>query len=59
MLSREELFTGTYLQYRWYRQFDVTPDGEHFVMIEDPPGSHLEVVLNWFTELERLVPTDN
>jgi hypothetical protein len=30
-------------------------DGKHFVMIENPPGSHLEVVLNWYDELVRLV----
>jgi hypothetical protein len=43
------------VQYRWQRQYDVHPDGKHFVMIEDPPGSHLEVTLNWYTELERTV----
>jgi Tol biopolymer transport system component len=54
VLSRSTLFEGDFVQYRWQRQYDVHPDGSHFVMIEDPPGSHLEVVLNWFTELERV-----
>ena len=43
--------------------YDVAPDGERFVMIrpiEDssttaPP--EIRVVVNWFEELERLVPT--
>jgi hypothetical protein len=28
--------------------------GKHFVAI-DGPGKHLEVVLNWYDDLERLV----
>lgn len=34
----------------------------HFVMIETDPngdGRRLEIVLNWFDELERLVPTED
>ena len=46
-----------------YVEYDVTPDGEHFVMIDEsrsePPPSELILVLNWFEELKRLVPTDN
>jgi hypothetical protein len=53
VVSRKTLFEGDFVQYRWQRQYDVHPDGEHFVMVEDPPGSHLEVVLNWFAELDR------
>jgi hypothetical protein len=49
--GRRTLFEGSFRQYRWQRQYDVHPDGEHFVMILDPPGGHLEVILNWFTEL--------
>lgn len=41
--------------------YDVFPDGQHFVMIEvDPearPITHAKVVLNWFDELKRLVPS--
>jgi Tol biopolymer transport system component/predicted Ser/Thr protein kinase len=55
VVSRKTLFKGDFVQYRWQRQYDVHPDGEHFAMIENPPGSHLEVVLNWFSELDRLV----
>ena len=43
------------------RDFDVTPDGQRFVMLQrDAPETTNEVhiVLNWFEELERLVPRD-
>jgi hypothetical protein len=37
--------------------FDVSADGERFVMVKDESGSgRLNVVLNWFDELTRLVP---
>ena len=41
--------------------YDVTPDGR-FVMIRAEEGAgatQIHVVLNWFEELERLVPTEN
>jgi len=55
VVSRSTLFEGDFVQYRWQRQYDVHPDGEHFVMIANPPGSHLEVVFDWFSELDRSV----
>ena len=55
VVSRATLFEGDFVQYRWQRQYDVHPDGERFVMISNPPGSHLEVVLDWFSELDQLV----
>jgi serine/threonine-protein kinase len=37
--------------------YDVSADGERFVMIKDESGSgRLNVVLNWFDELTRLAP---
>ena len=54
VVGRRTLFEGDFRQYRWHRQYDVHPDGTHFVMIEDPPGGHLEIILNWFTELEQI-----
>jgi len=39
--------------------YDVTPDGERFVMIAGDPRAtvtQLNVVLNWFEELKRRVP---
>ena len=45
---------------RYELTFDVTPDGEHFVLIESPVlPTRITVVLNWFEELKRIVPTDN
>jgi hypothetical protein len=38
--------------------YDVSPDGERFVMVKDESGSgRLNVVLNWTEELKRLVPS--
>ena len=42
------------------RNWDVSPDGERFVLNRAATDTaRLNVVLNWFEELERLVPTDN
>ncbi len=40
--------------------YDVTPDGQRFVMVRSGQTvvqSQINVVLNWFEELKRLVPT--
>ena len=52
----EPLFSGNYA-----RRFDVFPDGQHFAMITftEVDLRELEVVVNWSTELEETVPTDN
>ncbi len=42
--------------------YDVTPDGERFLFIcrsSETPAAQIHVVINWFEELNRLVPTDN
>jgi Tol biopolymer transport system component len=37
--------------------YDVSSDGQRFVMVKDEPGAgRLNVVLNWSEELKRLVP---
>ena len=45
--------------------YDVTPDGQGFVMIRTPEGAtesagttQVTLVQNWFEELKRLVPTN-
>jgi serine/threonine-protein kinase len=41
--------------------YDVATDGHRFLMIPlatQPPRRHIHVVLNWFEELRRLVPSD-
>ena len=52
------LFTGDYMDSNEW-SYDVTPDGERFLMLRRPPGTEprqVVVVTNWFRELERLVP---
>lgn len=46
------------------RQWDVTPDGQRFVVLGtsesgDASRPRLHFVLNWLDELERLAPTDD
>jgi hypothetical protein len=58
---------GQYLAPRGGRTYDVSPDGKRFLMIKDatptptssgaPRPSQLVIVLNWFEELKRRVPT--
>ncbi len=43
--------------------YDVSSDGQRFLMIQasqeqQEPVTQINVVLNWFEELKRLVPTD-
>ncbi len=45
------LFEGSYLP-----GFDISPDGQRFLMLKLETESTIHVVLNWFEELERLVP---
>jgi hypothetical protein len=53
------LFEGRYDTVPWNANYDVTPDGQRFLMVqpaEPTSQSQLNVVLNWFEELKRLVP---
>ena len=47
------------------RMYDISPDGERFVLVKELSGGDGEteapqvvLVENWFEELERLVPTN-
>ena len=61
------LFEGSYSYGRLDKtpQYDVSPDDQQFVMVKEAsdtgerPVTQINVVLNWFEELKRLVPTDN
>ncbi|MDA2939177.1 hypothetical protein MYX75_13070, partial [Acidobacteria bacterium AH-259-A15] len=60
----EVLFTGSYF-IGFGRNYDISPDGQRFLMMkageqteESSAPTQLIVVLNWFDELKRLVPTD-
>ncbi len=52
------LFTGRYTS-AFVVNYDISPDGQRFLMIKAVEGStgQINVVLNWFEELKRLVPT--
>ncbi len=52
------LFTGSYFRWPYHSNYDVSPDGERFVLIkrrEAGASQRVVVVLNWFEELRRLV----
>jgi hypothetical protein len=52
------MFEGNYINVMGI-EYDVAPDGKHFVMIQanEPksPPTEFNVVLNWFSELQRQV----
>ncbi|MEJ2702372.1 MAG: protein kinase [Sedimentisphaerales bacterium] len=53
------LFDDCYFEYIDYgRTYDITPDGQRFVMVKDvnPPPHRIAVIQNWFEELKRLAP---
>jgi serine/threonine-protein kinase len=59
--NAEILFRGPYLNGNG-RQFDISPDGERFLMVRlgrEPGSAEIHVVVNWFDELKRLVPNDD
>lgn len=61
--SPELLIEGSFIPSAWFgRNFDVAPDGQSFVLLEsvlpEEVDAKLQVVLNWTTELEGLVPTE-
>jgi len=56
------LFEGAYVSNQRLPQvqnYDVSPDGQRFLMIKDhTEPAQIHVIRNWFEELKRLVPTD-
>jgi Tol biopolymer transport system component len=59
----EVLFEGRYVSTRFlagYQYYDISPEGQRFLMIKAVGQSaQINVILNWFEELKRLVPIDN
>ena len=56
-----QLFAGDYAPTNPMRSYDITPDGQHFIMLRREPMpdqrvTKLTVVLNWFDELRRRAP---
>ena len=39
--------------------YDIHPDGDRFLFVQDQVTQEIHVVLNWFEELKRKVPTGN
>jgi Tol biopolymer transport system component len=55
------LFEGSYVTTQFTPgkpYYDISPDGQRFVMIRAAGEAQINVVLNWFEELKRLVPTN-
>jgi serine/threonine-protein kinase len=56
------LFEGRYVMgWGGGQMYDVSPEGERFLMVREPPEAaptEIRVVLNWVEELKRLVPTE-
>ena len=56
------LFEGNYSATTPTRGYDVTDDGQRFLMVDrsqiqlPAPATHMFVVLNWTEELKRLAP---
>jgi hypothetical protein len=38
--------------------FDVTPDGQHFLMLRSRGREHVSLILNWPRELARIEAKD-
>ena len=61
--NAEEVFAGgDYAPPAVGRTYDISPDDERFLMIKESAGgdsTEFVVIINWFEELKRLVPTDN
>ncbi|MCZ6484226.1 MAG: hypothetical protein O6826_00835, partial [Acidobacteria bacterium] len=55
------LFTGEYTTSGAVVNYDISPDGQRFLMIKEAEGStgQINIVQNWFSELKRLLPTNN
>ncbi len=54
------LFEGAYNYGRpsWSPNYDISPNGETLLMVKEELGTNqINVVLNWFEELKRLVPS--
>ena len=58
----EVLFEASYYMGDYARNYDISSDGQRFLMIKElDTGAaqlpeQIHVVINWFEELERLVP---
>jgi len=62
--SPKVLFEGRYVNHSapaGLQYYDISPDGKRFLMLKEDTAQEqtpINVVLNWFEELKRLVPTN-
>ena len=61
--SERTLALGEFVSFSFYRSFDVTPNGQRFLVVLPAdetaftePTTEITVVLNWFEELKERVP---
>jgi Tol biopolymer transport system component len=61
--SEETVPIGEFMSFGYYRSFDVTPDGERFLVVLPPEQTNsdatqlqINIVQNWFEELKERVP---
>jgi len=50
------LFEGHYENLSWEPNYDVSPDGQKFLMLkslDNAPPNQINIVLNWYEELKR------
>ena len=53
------LFEGAYAELNFSSNYDVGSEGRFLMVKEEEQGTgQINVVLNWFEELKRLVPTN-
>ena len=57
------LFQGNFSSAGFFgRNFDIAPDGKHFLMLEyekvKPTETRINIILNWFEELKKQLPAD-
>ena len=62
----ELVIEGGYYQSIFGRSYDISPDGERFLMIKSTGGAddataqgRINIIFNWFEELNQRVPTEN
>ncbi len=54
-----QLFEGRYMREQFHQNYDVSPDGQRFLMVrpgQDAASSQINIVLNWSEELKRRAP---
>ncbi|MDA2934113.1 hypothetical protein MYX82_07195 [Acidobacteria bacterium AH-259-D05] len=62
--SPRVLFEGSYVSHSpvtGFQYYDISPDGKRFLRMKEETAleqPQINVVLNWFEELKRLVPTN-